>query len=201
MKPARKSRQEGATLLVSVMMLVLITMLALTSYRLGSGNLKIVGNMQERNQTFAAAQSTIEHVLSNPGFTGAPNNAIAEPCNGIPNTRCVDVNGDGTSDVTVRVGSLQPTGELNVAPCVQQVKPVANATLDYSKPEDASCAVGVGQTYGIAGANSGSSMCAETLWGIDAVATDATVGATSVVSAGVRVRTSSDDVSATNNCR
>lgn len=201
MSPARRSRQGGATLLVSVMMLVLITMLALTSYRLGSGNLKIVGNMQERNQTFSAAQSTIEHVLSNPGFTGAPDSAIAEPCNGVPNTRCVDVNGDGAPDVSVRIGSLQPTGELNVAPCVQQVKPVANSTLDYSKPEDASCAIGVGQTYGIAGANSGSSMCAETLWGIDAVATDATVGATSVVSAGVRVRTSSDDVSATNNCR
>lgn len=201
MTPARFRLQQGATLLISMMMLILMTMVALTSFRMGSGNLKVVGNMQERNQTFAAAQSTVEHVISNPGFTGAPDSAIAEPCDGVPNTRCVDVNGDGTSDIKVHIGSLQPTGDLDAAPCVQQVKPVPTSSLDLAKPDDASCAVGVGQTYGIAGANSGSSMCSEMLWGIDAVATDVTMGATSVVSAGVRVRSSTDDVTATNNCR
>jgi hypothetical protein len=75
-----------------------------------------------------------------------------------------------------------------------------NASLDLARAEDNSCAIGVGQTFGVAGANSGSSMCTEMLWDIDAVATDVQAGATVTVTAGVRVRTSNNDVNAAYNC-
>ena len=38
-------RQRGATLIVSLIMLLLITLLAISSFTLGKGNLQIVGNM------------------------------------------------------------------------------------------------------------------------------------------------------------
>jgi Tfp pilus assembly protein PilX len=199
MRPASDT-QGGATLLVAMIMLLLITMLALTSYRLGSGNLAIVGNMQQRDQATAAAKNVIEQVISNPAFTATPANALPSPCNQQANTACVDVNGDAVADITVSVGSLNPAGQLQSTPCVQQVKPVMNASLDLARAEDNSCAIGVGQTFGVAGANSGSSMCTEMLWDIDAVATDVQAGATVTVTAGVRVRTSNNDVNAAYNC-
>lgn len=203
---ALHGRQRGSTLLVSMIMLLLITMLALTSFRLASGNLKIVGNMQQRNQVLTAAQSAIERVVSNPLFSASPGTALPAlspddlpaPCVAADNTGCVDINGDGATDITVRVGSLRP--DSTYAPCVQQVKPVATASLDLARADDASCSVGVGQTFGVAGANSGNSMCTEMLWEVLAEATDSQVGANATVTAGVKVRTSNDDVNATYNC-
>ena len=203
---SRRGRQHGATLLVSMIMLLLITMLALTSFRLASGNLKIVGNMQQRNQVLTAAQNAVERVVSNPLFSASPGAALPAlspddlpaPCVATANTTCVDINGDGATDITVRVGRLRPDGSY--APCVQQVKPVATASLDLSRADDASCSVGVGQTFGVAGANSGNSMCTEMLWEVLAEATDSQVGANASVTAGVKVRTSNDDVNASYNC-
>jgi Tfp pilus assembly protein PilX len=205
MRPALLSRQRGITLIVSMIMLMLITMLAISSFRLGSGNLQIVGNMQQRGQTLSAAQGAIEQVVSNPNFSATPTNAVPAPCTDAagqkqPNTACVDVNGDGSTDVTVAVGSTRSNGQWQTAPCVQQVKPVTNASLDLSRTEDASCAIGVGQTFGVAGSASGNSMCNEMLWDVEAVASDATQGASTTVAAGVRVRTSSDDANSTYNC-
>jgi Tfp pilus assembly protein PilX len=203
---ARHRKQHGSTLLVSMIMLLLITMLAFTSFRLASGNLKIVGNMQQRNQVLAAAQGAIEKVVSNPLFSATPGKALPTlssadlptPCVATPNTTCIDVNGDGATDITVRVGGLRPDGSY--APCVQQVKPVANASLDLSRPEDSSCSVGVGQTYGVEGANSGNSMCTDMLWEVLAEATDTQAGASAAVTAGIRVRSSNDDANATYHC-
>jgi Tfp pilus assembly protein PilX len=205
MLPARLSRQRGITLVVSMIMLILITMLAITSFRLGSGNLQVVGNMQQRNQTLSAAQGAIEQVVSNSNFSAVPTNAVPAPCidaSGVkqPNTACVDVNNDGTTDVTVAVGSTKANGQWQNAPCVQQVKPVTTASLDLSRAEDASCAIGVSQTFGVAGSSSGNSMCNEMLWDVEALASDSSQGASSTVAAGVRVRTSSDDANSTYNC-
>ena len=210
MRPAqnRHDSQHGSTLLVSMIMLLLITMLALTSFRLASGNLKVVGNMQQRNQVLTAAQGAIERVISNPKFTAPPTSALPTlssedlptPCVATDNTTCVDVNGDGGTDITVRVGSIRQNGTFQAAPCVQQVKPVANASLDLSRADDASCSVGVRQTFGTAGANSGASMCTEMLWEVLAQATDSQAGASAAVTAGVKMRTSNDDVVATYNC-
>ncbi|TLY59071.1 MAG: hypothetical protein E6K48_12365 [Gammaproteobacteria bacterium] len=56
-------RQRGATLIVSLIMLLLITLLAVSSFTLGKANLQIVGNMQQRNQAFAAAQGAVAAVI------------------------------------------------------------------------------------------------------------------------------------------
>jgi hypothetical protein len=59
-----RSRQRGAALIVSLLMLVAMTMLALATVNTSSVNLLIVGNMQERAEIDAAAAEAIEIMLS-----------------------------------------------------------------------------------------------------------------------------------------
>ena len=55
-------RQAGATLIISLIVLVLMTLLAVSTFNLGKGNLQIVGNMQRQNEALAAAQEVIEEL-------------------------------------------------------------------------------------------------------------------------------------------
>jgi Tfp pilus assembly protein PilV len=64
-------RQRGATLIVGLIMLVLITVMVTSAFTLSTTNLQSVGNMQFRDQAIAAANKAIEQVLSSP-FTTAP---------------------------------------------------------------------------------------------------------------------------------
>jgi len=59
-----RSKQHGAVLIVSLVMLVVLTLFVLSSTRIATGNLRIVGNFQARQNAEAVAQSVIEQVLS-----------------------------------------------------------------------------------------------------------------------------------------
>ncbi|GAB7546170.1 hypothetical protein [Cupriavidus sp. 8B] len=177
------SQQRGVTLLVSLIMLILIMLLAVTSFRLAKGNLQVVGNMQQRNQALSAAQGAIEQVISSTQFTTTPANAIPKPCGAVPNTTCIDVNGDGVTDVTVAVASK----------CISaQVTP--NAALDFTNANDAGCLVGADQDFGVVGAASNNSMCATTLWDVQAAATDSLSNTQYTVSQGIALRVSATTV-------
>jgi Tfp pilus assembly protein PilX len=175
-------RQRGAALIVSLIMLILISLLAVASFRLGKSDLQIVGNMQQRKQALAAAQQTIEQVISTTQFTATPTNAIAVPCNG-PNTACVDVNGDGVPDVNVSIAVL-----------CNAIQPILNSALDLTNPNDAGCAVGANQNAGMAGAANNNSMCSNSVWDTQATATDVVTSAQYVIDQGIAVRVSSADV-------
>jgi hypothetical protein len=82
--------QRGATLVVGLIMLVLITLLVTSAFMLSSSNLRSVGNMQNRNEAIAAANKAIEQVVSSP-FTDAP---AAEAID-------VDIDNDETTDYVV----------------------------------------------------------------------------------------------------
>lgn len=190
MKPMQH-QQRGATLIVALVLLIMLTLFALTSFNLGKSSLQTVGNMQHRNEAMTAAQQTIEEVVSttrlfqNPA-TIIPNGVSA--CNGgAPNTKCVDVNNDGTADVTV---TLTPT------PTCIKAQPLLNSELSASNPNDAGCTVQAAQGFGIAGAVTGSSLCADSLWEVTAVAADNVTGAQFSVTQGVGVRVSNDNIAA-----
>lgn len=70
-------RQQGAVLLVVLVMLVVITMLGLASIRLSSTSLMIVGNMQARRVAENQAQLAVEQVLSSIGPFNSPTAAVA----------------------------------------------------------------------------------------------------------------------------
>jgi Tfp pilus assembly protein PilX len=175
-------RQRGATLIVSLIMLLLITLLAVSSFTLGKGSLQIVGNMQQRNQAFAAAQGAVAAVISSPQFTATPANAI--PANAVPaycargaNTTCAEVNGDNQPDINVTVN-----------PTCDSIQPILVTQLDFTNPNDAGCLIGASQDFGVVGASNNNSMCSNSVWDVQASATDAVSGANYVVDQGVAVR-------------
>jgi Tfp pilus assembly protein PilX len=170
-------RQSGATLIVSLMMLVVMTLLAVTSFKLGRINQQIVGNMQNRNQALSAAQIGIEQVISRSQFTKTPADAVPMPqtCGNVKNTVCIGVNGSSVKDVTA---VITPT-------CIS-LKTIPRASLDFANPNDAGCLIGEQQTFGVGLSNN--SLCAAALWDIQAVATDATTKAQYTVNQGVGVR-------------
>lgn len=57
-------RQRGMTLVVSLVMLLMLTMFALSTMNLSNSNLKVVGNQQAQRAVEAAAQQAIEQVIS-----------------------------------------------------------------------------------------------------------------------------------------
>ena len=188
----RPHRQQGATLIVSLIMLLLITLLAVSSFTLGKGSLQIVGNMQQRQQALAAAQGAVASVISSNQFSATPTDAFHNPCGGTApcadgnvtvdchgnkNTACVDSNGDGVTDVNVAV----------TAAC-SAIQPVTTPELNFNDANDRKCLDGVQQTFGTAGASNNDSMCSNIVWDVQASATDAVSGANSVVDQGVAVR-------------
>lgn len=178
-------RQRGATLIVGLIMLVLITLLALTTYNMSRSGIQVVSNMQARAEGETAARQVIEETISSTQFFSTPASALKEPCNGEQNTRCVDVNGDGTDDVKVA---------LTPAPACIRARSVMNTQLDVSDEEDVGCALGASQSFGVAGSVTGESLCADSLWELRAVATDTVTEATVEVTQGVAVRVARDDV-------
>lgn len=167
-------RQRGATLIVSLIMLVLITLLAVSSFSLGKGNVQIVGNMQQRSQIFAAAQQAVATTISNRQFTLTPTNFIPAPCTA-NNTVCVGVNGDGNPDINV----------LLTATC-DSILPIT-VTQALNDPTLTNCVIGAGQNTGQVGATNGNSMCSHSVWEVQASATDTLTGANAVIDQGVGV--------------
>ena len=98
--PATLRAQRGATLIVGLIMLVLITLVITAAFMISSGNLREVGNMQFRNEATAAANAATEEVINSLLIGGS---TVAPPAQDI----AVDINKDGTTDYNVHIS--QPT--------------------------------------------------------------------------------------------
>lgn len=175
--------QHGSTLLIALVMLVLLTLFALSAFNTGETNLKVVSNMQMQSEASTTAQRTIESVISSPLFISNPANAVIDPC-GSANTVCTDLNGDGRTDYTTR---------LTPAPQCVFVRPIKVVELNLESAEDLGCAVGQSQQFGVSGTASGDSLCSNTIWEITAETTGADTGAKVTATQGVAVRVGSDD--------
>ena len=114
--PAR--RQRGASLLLSLVMLVVLTLLVVSAIRMSNTNLKTVSNMQVKNEAIAASQQAIEQVM------GSVDNFYTPIQQTIP----VDINGDGVADYTVTTALPE---------CINMV-PVPGYSLDFAEsvPKD-----------------------------------------------------------------
>ncbi|OGS99242.1 MAG: hypothetical protein A3F73_06330 [Gallionellales bacterium RIFCSPLOWO2_12_FULL_59_22] len=182
-------RQRGATLIVALIMLVLLTLFAVTSFNLGTGSLHTVGNAQSRNEAMAAAQQAVEEAVSTTRLFQSPSTVIingdAECEGGAPNTKCVDVNGDDNPDITVR---------LDPPPVCIITRPILNSEIDPNISNDAGCSIQTGQAFAVAGAATGNSLCADSVWEVIAVATDSQTGAQYTVTQGLGVRVANDDI-------
>ena len=61
-------RQQGATLVIALIMLVIITLFAVTMVRLSNSSMQVVGNMQVQRSLEATAQQAIENKISTVTF-------------------------------------------------------------------------------------------------------------------------------------
>lgn len=186
---ASARREGGATLLIVLIMLVMLTLFGISAMNTGNINLKAVGNMQSRSEALGASQAAIDNTISTSQFISTPANAIANPCNAVPNTLCLDVNGDGVADYTT---TLTPQPACNQARAVK----VTELTLNVHS-DDLACVQAQQQgTFGVSGASgTGDSLCGQTVWDITAqtlasgmTATNSNVNVTTVQGVGVRVK-------------
>ena len=149
--------------------------------------MRIVGNMQVREEAISAAQAAIEKTISNTDFAFKPANVASVPVN-------VDVDGNGSTDYVVR---------MNPQPSCYRVMPIKNNQLDPSVAADRECITsslmrnsGIDTTS--ATVSSDDSLCSNTEWNLRAQVTDSRTGAALAVNQGVGIRVLSSD--AANSC-
>jgi len=90
-----KHAQQGTTLFITMIFLVVLTLFGVSSINTSSMNLRIAGNMQFQQQAAAAAQQGIETAIGS--LTTFTTPAVQ--------TVNVDINKDGTNDYAVSVAS------------------------------------------------------------------------------------------------
>lgn len=166
-------KQQGAVLLVALIMLLLVTLMVVSGFNITQTNLKVVQNMESRNQAKFAANAAIEEAISSAQFLSSPGNIFTTSCEQ-SNRKCYDFNSDGVVDVAVQVET--PT-------CVI-VLPIKNSELNVSDPMDASCFIQGSQN----------SMCVNSVWEMRATARDVLTGAEVVVRQGIAVRATSNNI-------
>lgn len=110
-------RQRGMVLILSLIMLVVLTVIAVYAIRISTVNLRTMGNAQSRTEALSTAQRTIDLVLSS-NFT----DNIA----GTAQTLTVSEGGKNYSVVVAR-------------PCLVRTVPVKNADLNITVPDDLKC--------------------------------------------------------------
>ena len=157
---ASRREQRGATLLVSMIFLVILTLSVVSAVKVSTLNTKMVGNMQAEKEGNAAAAQKIEDTISG-DFTQLP----------LDRKYSVDIVNTAKNVVSTPTGS---TNDVTVyAPECTGNKPIKLSELDATKEEDQPCyASGAAQNTGIAGSGaSGNSLCSNSNWDISAAAT------------------------------
>jgi Tfp pilus assembly protein PilX len=115
MKTAKLSlarREGGATLIVGLILLALLTLIVINSFKLASSNLRATGNLQFRDEALAAAGNAIEQAIAATTNWSSPPPAL---------TFQIDIDRDGTDDYTVA---------LAAPVCIRAQKAFATAPSD-----------------------------------------------------------------------
>jgi hypothetical protein len=170
-------RQQGATLLVAMIFLILMSLFAISAFKGSIGNLRIVGNMQARQESVAVAQKAIEQTISSSLFTTNPASVAATPIQ-------VDIDGNGSNDYTAT---------LNPQPKCYRTKAIKSNDLDMALAADRQCMKsGTDPNTGLdipdAAADAGNSLCANSEWNVGATVEDLRTGTKVTVNQGVAVR-------------
>lgn len=161
----RQPRPRGSTLLIVMILLIVMTLVAIATFKSSSSNLRVIGNMQTRQEGLAAAQQAIELVISSDTFTTSPELVAQSPID-------VDINGDGTVDYVVRISPAPTCLRVTTQP---------------------SCGAGAANTSAVGGVlieglgGPPASACFRREWNVRAVVTDPRTGLSMAVNQGVSV--------------
>lgn len=165
--------QRGLTLFVAMIILVMVTLLVVSAFRVSNTNLKVVASMQGQQEALVAAQAAIERVLSTPEFAEEPDIVAATPIT-------VDMNQTG--------GTAQYTVSMTPKPVCLRSRQVSPTELNPASLNDRPCIGSARQ-----GAGTMASFCANTIWEISATTTDTVTGASTQVRQGVSLRVAATD--------
>ncbi len=158
------AKQHGATLLVALIMLVVLTLLVVSAIRSANTNMRIAGNMQMQEEATASAQQAVEQVISN-NFWSDPVSSVVS----------VDINNDGATDYRVDVAQPACTGSVPLMNSNLVISGAASAVA-----EDAPCiSSSTASNTGLISASgvpvtTGQSWCFAQQWDIEARATSVT---------------------------
>ena len=185
---ALPKRERGAALFVVLVLLFIMGWFALSSFRISTQQLQIVGNTQAEQQALAAAQRAIDLTISSNAFTKDPAGVARIPV-------VTDIDGDGDDDLTA---SLEPSPK-----CVR-VRPIKTMELDIAKAADRVCLQSGGSSGNLvvrpgAPVAAGDSLCAASEWNIAAAVADPVTNTAVTVNQGVAVRVVASD--AKNYCK
>jgi hypothetical protein len=176
MKQARNpSNESGAVLFMALIFLVLLTLMALTTFNLSKGTQLIIGNMAARNAAFQVALQASETAISTNRLVHHPDDLFGTGTNAI----AVDVNGDARTVISATVDPPK---------CIS-IQQVVDNKLDLGNERDLECA----------NSSKNGMFCYDVLFQFATRATDPLTKATSAVVQGASVR--SQPASARNICR
>ena len=182
-----KVHQQGIVLVVAMTLLVLMSIFAASTFKSSTGNLRIVGNMQSRQEAIAVGQKALEKTISSAEFTSNPLAVAATPIT-------VDIDGNGAVDYIAT---------LNPQPHCYRTTAIKSSELNPELAADRSCMKSSATMQGgldipNAAAEVGNSLCATSEWNIGAQVVDARSGTKVVINEGVGVRVLETD--AANSC-
>jgi len=172
-----KTRQQGITLIMAMIFLILMSLFAISAFNVSTGNLRIVGNMQSRQESITVGQKALEQTVSSSVFTTNPDAVAATLVS-------VDIDGNGVMDYTA---------SLNPQPHCYRTKPIKSNDLDPNVAADRSCMkssmlMNSGIDSPDAAADAGNSLCANSEWNVGALVVDQRSGAKVVLNEGIAVR-------------
>ena len=200
-----RRHQEGSTLIIAMIFLLLFAMIMATTYRSSLTSVRAIGNMQWRSESINATNDAIAQLLSN-FKTFSDSATITTSVVASPFT--FDANGDAVPDITVTFPVVTLDGVPRAGPRCIKVEPIPSIELDPDNSEDLGCFgnSAAGNTgFGVTNA-SGTvtsiaqtpSLCANTEWSVTVQAVDAVTNTSVRVVQGVGVRVPTTSVAICN---
>ncbi len=171
------NRQQGATLLVGMIMLVVLTLLTVFALRSSNTGVKIAGNLQARVEADGAAMKAIETIIE---LFKATEDVSLIPGYPVGSTPLALQIGDKTFSVVV----AKPTCEMEV--------PVLESELNAADPNDVPCIEGSSGFDPVITAGgvlaTKPSACKQQRWRIQVTVADAATGASVEQVQGIAIR-------------
>jgi hypothetical protein len=190
-------RQRGSILLVAIIFLVFFTLIAISIFKGSLTSVQAIGNMQWRNEAIAAANETIDALLS------SKDAEFTAPTFDSNKTFSYDANGDGIKDIYLSFPEvkLSPTDTAKKGPRCMRMQPIPSKDLSPKNQEDINCMGGESGSYGLGITVDGStdiiapgiSLCSNTEWQITLYAEDKVTNTSVDVTQGVGVRVLTSD--------
>ena len=185
-RPAR-ARQRGATLIIGLIMLLLVTLLAVAGVRLSTTHVQVVANEQFRTEATTVANYALDLAINSTSFTSA---AQLPQLNAVSLQQVTHAADSKALAVAYTAPQCQRYRYLKKS---ELTKKDANGNDVVNQTGDETCFSGTSST-GITIVDTSAttvddnSLCVTTLWELGATVTDNQTGAAVTVNQGVEMR-------------